>query len=63
MCVLVLTSKSRFYWVDERKEDGTPMYTGVSADAHADYFADLVDHKAQEEWSQTFVKGIGYKKF
>ncbi|CAI6307651.1 unnamed protein product [Periconia digitata] len=53
----------KFYYADERLEDGSPLYQGVNGDAHADHFAELVEHKTQGEWLQTFVKGIGYKNF
>jgi hypothetical protein len=44
-------------------EDGKPMYAGLSGEAHAKHFVDLVEGKEQGEWLQTFVKGVGYKKF
>ena len=53
----------RYYYADERLEDGSPLYNGVNGDAHAEHFAVLAGHKEQEAWCQTFVKGIGYKKF
>jgi hypothetical protein len=43
-------------------EDGAPMYTGLSGEAHAKHFVELVEGE-QREWLQTFVKGVGYKKF
>jgi hypothetical protein len=52
----------RFYYADERKEDGSPKYR-VDGDAHADLYFDLAQGKTQGLWLQTFVKGVGYKEF
>ncbi|RFN52070.1 short-chain dehydrogenases protein [Fusarium flagelliforme] len=52
----------RFYYTDERLEDGAPMWNGVTAQAHADLYVDLAEAEEQREWYQTFVSGIGYKK-
>lgn len=53
----------RFYYADERQEDGKPMLQGVGGDAHAAHFLRLAEEKSQLPWQQTFVKGIGYKDF
>jgi hypothetical protein len=52
----------RFYYGDERKADGTPIYR-VNGDAHAELYLKLAEEKGQGEWMQTFVKGVGYTKF
>lgn len=52
----------RFYYGDERKADGTPIYR-VNGDAHAEMYLKLAEEKGQGEWMQTFVKGVGYTKF
>jgi hypothetical protein len=52
----------RFYYVDERKEDGAPKYR-VDGEAHANIYWDLAHGQTQGPWMQTFVKGVGYKKF
>ncbi|RBR09628.1 uncharacterized protein FIESC28_09740 [Fusarium coffeatum] len=52
----------RFYYTDERLEDGTPMWNGTTAEAHAELYVDLAETEEQREWYQTFVSGIGYKK-
>lgn len=53
---------SRFYYVDERKADGSPKYR-VDGEAHADLFWELAQGKTQGPWMQTFVKDVGYKQF
>ncbi len=52
----------RFYYADERKADGAPKYQ-IDGDAHADLFWELAEADTQGPWHQTFVKGVGYKKF
>ncbi|RMZ77280.1 hypothetical protein DV737_g4466, partial [Chaetothyriales sp. CBS 132003] len=52
----------KFYYVDERKADGSPKYR-INGDAHADLFWELAHAKTQGPWMQTFVQGVGYKKF
>lgn len=53
--------KYKFYFVDERTEDGET--TGISIDgaAHAVEFWRLAEEiKEQSHWNWTFVKGQGY---
>lgn len=52
----------RFYYADERKPDGGPIYR-VNGDAHEDLYWELSQGKEQGPWMQSFVKGIGYKAF
>ncbi|UZP45041.1 hypothetical protein NXS19_012853 [Fusarium pseudograminearum] len=52
----------KFYYVDERKPEGGPIYR-VNGDAHGEMYWKLSQDKEQGEWLQTFVKGEGYKKF
>lgn len=52
----------RFYYVDERKSDGTAKYR-VDGEAHGKHFWELAEAKTQGPWLQTFVKGLGYKSF
>lgn len=54
---------NRFYYADERKEDGTPMYNGATPEGHAQFYVELAEGKEQQVWQQTFVSGQGYKKF
>jgi hypothetical protein len=60
--VLKLT-KSRFYYADERKADGSPAYSEISGEAHGKFYAELTEQKSQGPWQQTFVKDVGYKHF
>ncbi|OBT81244.1 hypothetical protein VE02_09700, partial [Pseudogymnoascus sp. 03VT05] len=52
----------KFYYADERKADGTPIYR-VNGDAHAELYLKLAEGEGQGEWMQTFVKGAGYVGF
>lgn len=52
----------RFYYVDERKPDGSPKYR-VDGDAHAKHFLELAEGKEQGPWMQSFVRDVGYQKF
>ncbi|KAK8112069.1 uncharacterized protein PG998_008526 [Apiospora kogelbergensis] len=53
----------KFYYADERKPDGAPMYGDINGDAHGEMYTELAEGTTQGPWSQTFVKGVGYKKF
>lgn len=52
----------RFYYVDERKADGTAIFK-VDGEAHGKLLWELAEAKTQGPWLQTFVKGVGYKSF
>jgi hypothetical protein len=52
----------RFYYVDERKADGTAIFK-VNGEAHGKLFWDLAEAGTQGPWLQTFVNGVGYKNF
>ncbi|KAF4997557.1 hypothetical protein FGRMN_3762 [Fusarium graminum] len=52
----------KFYYADERLEDGSPMWNGVTAEGHAALYAELAEGDEQLEWQQTFVTGLGYRK-
>ncbi|RGP69394.1 short chain type dehydrogenase [Fusarium longipes] len=52
----------KFYYADERKPEGGPIYR-VDGDAHGEMYWKLSQDKEQGDWLQTFVKGVGYKKF
>ena len=52
-----------FYYVDERKEDGSPIGLAINGQAHADAFFGLASKAEQEPWQWTFVKDKGYIKF
>ncbi|KAK1762704.1 hypothetical protein QBC33DRAFT_551326 [Phialemonium atrogriseum] len=53
----------KFYYGDERKADGSSAGTGIDGEAHAKFYVELAEGKSQGPWSQTFVKGVGYKPF
>ena len=53
----------RFYYADERKEDGSVAGGGSSGDAHAQFYLDLASRKDQGPWLATFVKDKGYVEF
>ncbi|KAI8625614.1 hypothetical protein F5Y19DRAFT_466951 [Xylariaceae sp. FL1651] len=53
----------KFYYADERKEDGSPAYNAIDGSAHAKHYVQLAEGNSQGPWQQTFVKGVGYKKF
>ena len=63
LCLLTILTDCRFYYGDERKADGGPAYTDLSGEAHGTHYLELAEGKSQGPWQQTFVKGIGYKKF
>lgn len=53
----------RFYYADERQEDGQPVYNNLNGEAHAQHYVDLIESKEQGPWQQTFVGGKGYQAF
>jgi hypothetical protein len=53
----------RFYYADERNDDGSPAYGNVDGPAHGEHYLHLSEGQSQGPWQQTFVKGIGYKRF
>ncbi|KAJ6144730.1 hypothetical protein N7470_008625 [Penicillium chermesinum] len=41
-----------------------PMWAGLDAEAHGKFYLELAEgEQSQGQWQQTFVKGVGYKKF
>lgn len=56
-------SKCRFYFVDERKEDGGPMTSDLGGLYHAEEFYKLATSPEQGPWEHTFVGGKGYVDF
>ena len=52
-----------FYYADERFEDGSPVRDQINGPAHAARFWELSQDRTQHHWMDTFVAGIGYKKF
>ncbi|KAF4626633.1 hypothetical protein G7Y89_g11523 [Cudoniella acicularis] len=53
----------RFYYTDERFEDGGSVFMDIDGQAHADFYYELVRRKDQGPWEATFVKGKGYVDF
>ena len=58
-----LANRCRFYYGDQRKDDGKPALGDVDGDAHAKLYVELAEGKVQGPWLQTFVPGTGYKDF
>ena len=54
---------NRFYYCDERNADGLPAYFDIDGESHGKLYVELAQGKEQGLWQQTFVKGVGYKKF
>jgi len=53
----------RFYYGDERKADGTAVYSAINGEAHAKHYLDLANGDGQGPWDSTFVKDKGYVDF
>ncbi|KAL4967471.1 uncharacterized protein BDV14DRAFT_188264 [Aspergillus stella-maris] len=53
----------RFFYADERDEEGKPKVQGLDGPAHAEFFASLVERESEVPWHATFVKEKGYVKF
>ncbi|KAI1170582.1 NAD(P)-binding protein [Nemania sp. FL0916] len=53
----------RFFYADERTEDGKIKAVELDGPAHAEFYAELVKHKGKLPWNATFVKGRGYVQF
>ena len=51
-----------FFYSDERAVDGSPKSEALDGNAHADFYAQLVEH-IDAPWHATFVKGKGYVDF
>jgi hypothetical protein len=56
--------KGFWYFADQRSPSGLSVIgDGLSGDAHAKYFWELVNTKSQGPWNATFVAGKGYVDF
>ncbi|KAI0809512.1 hypothetical protein GGR55DRAFT_178277 [Xylaria sp. FL0064] len=53
----------RFFYADERTEDGKSVEALVDGPAHGEFYAQLANHEDDVPWHATFVKGKGYVKF
>jgi hypothetical protein len=54
---------NRFYYADERLEDGESPVQNVSGEAAADFYVPLAEGRVDAPWWATHVKGKGYVKF
>lgn len=59
----MLTGRCRFYYADQRKLDGSPLYVNIDGDAHGSFYVELAEITSQGYWHQTFVKELGYQRF
>lgn len=53
----------KFFYVDERKADGSSGGAEIDGPAHADFFASLLEGNVEVPTIATFVKGKGYVDF
>jgi hypothetical protein len=54
---------SRFFYADERHEDGKSKGMALDGPAHGEFYEKLAEHVENVPWDATFVKGKGYVKF
>jgi hypothetical protein len=54
---------ARFFYVDERKPDGSSKGMAIDGPAHGEFVASLIAKDSNVPWHATFVAGEGYKKF
>ncbi|UPK91524.1 hypothetical protein LCI18_002459 [Fusarium solani-melongenae] len=53
----------KFYYADQRNEDGSPVMAAIDGKAHGEFYTELAESKTQGPWLASFVKGKGYVKF
>ncbi|KAI1472656.1 NAD(P)-binding protein [Daldinia caldariorum] len=53
----------RFFYADERTEDGKATGAAVDGAAHGEFYAQLASHEGNVPWHATFVKDKGYVQF
>ena len=53
----------RYYYADERFEDGRSIFLDICGQAHAEFYYDLAMKQEQGPWEATFVEGAGYVDF
>ncbi|KAI0911419.1 NAD(P)-binding protein [Ustulina deusta] len=53
----------RFFYADERTEDGRNKGATIDGPAHAEFYAQLANHEGDVPWLATFVKDKGYVQF
>jgi hypothetical protein len=54
---------SRFFYADERHEDGKFKGMALDGAAHGEFYSHLASHEGNVPWHATFVKGKGYVQF
>jgi hypothetical protein len=52
-----------FFYVDERKADGSSKGQAIDGPAHGEFVAELIENAKGVPWHATFVAGEGYVKF
>ncbi|KAI1387683.1 NAD(P)-binding protein [Hypoxylon trugodes] len=57
------TQGCRFFYADERHEDGKFKGMALDGAAHGEFYAQLANHKGNVPWHATFVKNKGYVQF
>ncbi|KAF7562828.1 hypothetical protein G7046_g1327 [Stylonectria norvegica] len=53
----------RFFYADQRTEEGKSVGQAVDGPAHAEFFKQLANHEGVVPWHATFVAGKGYVQF
>jgi hypothetical protein len=53
----------RFYYADERKENGTAASEDISGETAPEFYLQLAEGKEDVPWQATHVKGVGYVHF
>ncbi|TGJ83497.1 hypothetical protein E0Z10_g5254 [Xylaria hypoxylon] len=53
----------RFFYADERFENGKSKGNDIDGPAHGDFFTKLANHEGKVPWLATFVKDKGYVQF
>lgn len=58
-----ILTRYRFFYADERYENGTNKGLNVSGKAHAEFYEQLVKHEGNIPWHATFIEDKGYTSF
>lgn len=53
----------RFFYADERTEEGQSKGQALDGPAHGDFYTKLAKQEEEIPWHATFSKGKGYVKF
>ncbi|CAM1508944.1 Fc.00g026830.m01.CDS01 [Cosmosporella sp. VM-42] len=53
----------RFFYADERDENGKMKGMAIDGPTHAEFYAELAKHQQAVPWHATFVKDKGYVQF